>query len=211
MKRRGVFLVGLLALFSFTSKANITGVDYASDGDGVIICNPWNWSGSTPELTLPTVHGDYTNCLTGGFDPGHVLFNITTDSALDPTLKISNSIDNDSTFPWSAVTVNLYMAVSFTVTNATLTAPATWSIVSGDNQTATLVGGQYKATLLYDTGPDIPNDGLSTIDFGYWVKFTGSPSYVLTQEIIPVPEPSTLALLAGALLVGGIARLRRQK
>ncbi|HUJ11411.1 MAG TPA: PEP-CTERM sorting domain-containing protein [Verrucomicrobiae bacterium] len=211
MKKRGFFLASLLVLaLCFNSNANITHVDYASDGDGVIQCNAWDWNGSAPDLTLPLISGDYTNCLTGGYDPGHVIFNVTADSADDPTLKISNSIDNDSTFPWSQVTVNLYMAVPFSVTNATLTAPASWSIVSGDNQNATLVGPQYKATLVYDTGPDIPNDGLSSIDFGYWVKFTGSPSYVLTQEIIPVPEPSTLALLVCGLLMSGFVIHRRR-
>ena len=127
-----------------------------------------------------------------------MILNIETDS-LDPTLKISNSIENDTSFAWDKFTVNLTMAVPFTLTNVTVTVPGTWSVVSFD-QTANLIGGNYVATVVYDTGPAIPNDGISTIDFGYWVQFSGSPSYILTQEMIPVPEPSSLALVA----IGGL-------
>lgn len=209
MEKRGFFLAGLLVLICCSiSSANITNVNYASDGDGVFACNPWSFDTNAAELALPIIYGDYgTNSPAVG-TPGHLILNVLTDSADDPTLKIANSIDNDSTFAWDQVTVNLTMAVSFTVTNVSVSFPG-WSVVSGDNQTATLVGGQYIATVVYDTGPAIPIGG--TIDFGYWVKFTGSPSYVITQEIIPVPEPSTFALLASGLLMGGFALVNRRR
>ena len=211
MEKRGILVASLLSLMLCSiSSANITNVNYASDGDGVIACNTWQWDGSQSELTLPTVYGDYTNNLTGGFDSGHIIFNVAADSAEDPTLKISNSIENDSTFAWNQFTVNVFMGVSFTLTNTTLSGPAGWSLASPTVQNATFNGTQWEATVLYQGGPAIPNDGLSTIDFGYWVKFTGSPSYVITQEMIPVPEPSTLTLLAAGLLMGGLA-IRRRK
>jgi hypothetical protein len=210
MKRRGAILVVLAILvFCSTSRANITNVNYASDGDGVFACSPWSIDANTAELTLPTIYGDYgTNSPPVG-TPGHLILNVLTDSPDDPTLKISNSIENDSTFAWTEFTVNLYMAVPFTVTNVSLSLPVTWSVVSGDNQTASLVGGQYKATVVYDTGAAIPADNVSTIDFGYWVKFSGSPSYTITQEMIPVPEPGTLGLVGvGMLLFVQLAKRR---
>lgn len=209
MEKRGILLAGLLVLICCSiSSANITNVNYASDGDGVIACTPYTLNYNQSEVTLPTVYGDYTNNLTGGFDPGHIIFNIAADSVDDPTLKISNSIENDSTFAWTQFTVNLYMGVQFTVTNTTI--PASWSLASPLTQTATFNGTQWEATVLYQGGPAIPNDNISTIDFGYWVKFTGSPAYTITQEMIPVPEPSTLILLATGLLMGGLV-IRRRK
>jgi hypothetical protein len=210
MEKRGIFLAGLLVLLCCSiSSANITNVNYCSDGDGVFACTNGSWSGNQPDVTIPTIYGDYIDP-TGTRQPGHLLLSVLADSPTDPTLKISNSIDNDSTFAWTQFTVNVYMAVNFTLTNTTLSGPAGWSLASPTVQNATFNGTQWEATVLYQGGPAIPNDAVSSIDFGYWVKFTGSPSYVITQEMIPVPEPSTLTLLAAGLLMGGLA-IRRRK
>jgi hypothetical protein len=203
MKGWSVLLVILAVLFlCSTSRANITNVWYRDDGDGAFVCgNPGTWSGSTSELSLG-VNGK--ECGT----PGHLLLDVYTDSPDDPTLKIDNSIDNDTGFAWTQFTVNLTMNVSFTLTNVAVNAPGDWHVVSGDNQTATFTGSDYLATVVYDTGAPIAING--TIDFGYWVKFSGSPAYTITQEMIPVPEPSTLGLVGlSLLLLGQLARHRR--
>jgi PEP-CTERM motif len=210
MEKRGILLAGLLSfILCSISSANITNVNYASDGDGVFNCTAWSWNYNSPEVTLPNITGDYVDP-TGTGQPGHLILNVLTDSSADPTLKISNSINNDSSFAWTAFTVNLYMAVQFTVTNTTLSGPAGWSLASPSTQTAFYNGTQWEATVLYQGGPAIPNDNVSSIDFGYWVQFSGSPAYTITQEMIPVPEPGTFALLASSLLLGGLV-IRRRK
>lgn len=210
MEKRGPFLAGLLVLICCSiSSANVTNVTYASDGDGVFNCNPWQWTGNLPEVPVD-IYGDYVDPMGVGA-PGHLILNVLADSELDPTLKISNSIGNDSAFAWTQFTVNVYMAVSFTLTNTTLSGPGGWSLASPSTQTAFFNGTQWEATVLYQGGPAIPNDTISSIDFGYWVQFSGSPSYVITQEMIPVPEPSTFALLASGLLMGGFAFVSRRR
>jgi hypothetical protein len=211
MKRILVVAVAVGLACCSISNASITNVNYASDGDGVFACTPWSFDTNATELTLPMIYGDYgTNSPAVG-TPGHLILNVLTTSPEDPTLKISNSIENDSTFAWTQFTVNLYMAVQFTVTNTTLSGPAGWSLAGPSTQTATFNGTQWEATVLYQGSPAIQNDNVSTIDFGYWVKFNGQPSYAITQEMIPVPEPATYAMVAlGAIALLGSRRLRRR-
>jgi hypothetical protein len=203
MKRAFVVAVVVGLACSSVSKANITNVWYRDDGDGAFVCgNPGTWTGSTNALSLG-VNGK--ECGT----PGHLLLNVYTDSPDDPTLKIDNSIDNDTSFAWTQFTVNLTMNVSFTLTNVFVSTPGDWQVVSGDNQTATYTGSNYLATVVYDTGAAIATN--DTIEFGYWVKFSGSPAYTITQEMVPVPEPSSWAMVAfGAIALLGSRRLRRR-
>jgi len=200
MNGRGIGLCILAALLGLSSSyANITNVTYASDNDGAFACTPWSWEGNASEVPVQVSGDQY-------WAPGHLLLNVYTTDAGDPTLKIDNSIDNETAFAWTEFRVNLTMDVSFTLTNVAVTTPGAWSVVSFD-QTANYTGSNYLATVVYDTGPAIAiND---TIDFGYWVKFTGSPSYTITQEMIPVPEPSALVLVAlGGMFVARFAHRR---
>jgi len=201
MKKQGMVLAILAVLiFCSTSRANITNMTYASDGDGAFVCNPWSWNGNASAVPV-NVYGDQYSA------PGHLILNVLTTDAEDPTLKIDNSIDNDTGFAWTQFTVNLTMAVPFTVTNVFVSTPADWNTISFD-QAAVFTGSNYLATVIYDTGAPITTNG--GIEFGYWVKFSGSPAYTITQEMIPVPEPGTLALAGmGMLLIVRVVRHRR--
>ena len=189
MNRRGILFI-VLAIFvcCSSSYANLTNVTYADDGDGAFVCTPWSWSGNASDLAVG-VYGD------AYWAPGHVLFNVDTTGPEDPTLKISNSIENDSTFAWTKFTVNIYMATNFSLSNVTVTNPASWSVVSYD-ASSTWNGSQYVATVVYNTGPAIPNDYVSTIDFGYWVQYAASPFSFLAAWLRsgpnrPAPWPSS--------------------
>ena len=206
-KQSAVLAILAILFFCSTSRAMITNVCYASDGDGAFVCTPWSLSTNASELGV-SVYGDQHSA------PGHLVLGVLTDSPEDPTLNISNSIDNETDFAWTKFTVNLTMAVSFSLANVTVTAPGDWHVVSYD-PVAINTTSNFLATVVYDTGAPIPNDGTSTIDFGYSVHFSGSPAYTITQEMIPteetntVPEPGTLGLVGvGMLLFVQLARRR---
>lgn len=203
MGRRAITLLAFASLvLGLSGYANMTNVVYMDDGDGAYVTTPWSWWGSTPSLTL-NVHGSQY------WAPGHMLVNVLTDDPNDPTIKFNNSIDNQTSFAWTRFIVNLTMGVSFAVTNVTVSTPADWVVTSFD-AVANFTGSNYLATVVYDAGTPVSIGG--TLDFGYWVVFSGSPSYVITTEFIPVPEPSTVALVAvGSLALAGRALRRRRQ
>ena len=83
-------------------KANITSASFQSDNDGAIInCPVYTWSGNVSDLSVP-LSGE--QC----WEPAHVVGTInTTDATGDPTLTLSSTINNDTTFAWNAYIVNV--------------------------------------------------------------------------------------------------------
>jgi hypothetical protein len=194
MKKQSAVLVVLAVLFfCSTSRANITNVCYDSDHDGAFVCTPCSLS-TNANVVPVDIYGDQHSA------PGHLILNVLTDSPDDPTLNVNNSIDNETDFAWTEFTVNLTMAVPFSLTNVTVGLPLDWHVISYD-PAAINTTSNFLATVVYDTGGPIPNGG--TIDFGYSVHFSGSPAYTITQEMIPVPEPGTLGLVGLSLLLFG--------
>ena len=203
MKRLIFTLVVLGGMMCCTAgKANITSATFQSDNDGAIInCPVYTWSGNVSDLSVP-ISGEQR------WEPAHVVGTIdTTDATGDPTLTLSSSINNDTTFAWTAYIVNVYMNTTFVLSGAGVTVPGDWATaVTQPNWN----GSQYEGQLYFTAGTPVTPGG--NLDFAYTISFSGATSYSFTQEMIPVPEPGTVGFLAaGGLLLGGLATIRLRR
>jgi hypothetical protein len=204
MKIRSIFLavaVVSCAALSSIAGGTITNVDLASDGDGAIDCYMYLTGSAWESVSIDGIQH---------FGPGHIVGQIQTDTELDPTLTLNNTIDNDTGFAWSGYLVNIYLNKPFTIpTVPTLNAPAGWSL-STYVTPAFNTGTNYMASILFVGGTPIP-DITGQIDFTYQISFAGSASF--TEELIPiaVPEPTALSLVLGGGLVLAARRISRRQ
>jgi hypothetical protein len=189
-----------LFLMTFPTFAgeHITGYCFNDDGDGALVCTSTNFNYDTAFLSMS---GNLFS------SPGHMKGEIFTDTDKDPTMTLQNSIDNDTGTAWSGFVVNIYMNTSFSLANATVSAPAGWTAaISGPvgpvGQPSFYNSGEYLGTITFSSG-DLVAPG-ANFDFGFTLSFSGSRNYQFTEELIPVavPEPTALALagLGGVLL-----------
>lgn len=187
-----------------SAHAAITTWDIANDGDGAIDCTAspfstslWNPTDQAYEITI--VGNQY-------WGPGHMVGDIATNTIEDPTMKIRNIIDNafDYEFDWTGYLVSISMNNSFTISNAVVNTPGNWA--SPVVTQPTLVGGKYVGSVSYTGGTPVGQD--ETLDFGYWISFSGKTAYNFCQEMTPVPEPATMSLLLAGL---GAACLRKHR
>jgi hypothetical protein len=178
------------------SNATITNVVVASDGDGAIDCVA---SFVSSNVTLNIVGNQY-------WSPGHMVGDIYTDSAEDPTLKVINSVDNATNFPWTDYHVNIFMDRSFTLSNAVVYTPGGWTATI--TQQPAWNGSKYEGKIDYYAGTAVAIG--DTLDFGYKMFFSGASQYSYCQEMIPTPEPGTVGLVTiSGLLLGGFRLARR--
>jgi hypothetical protein len=143
--------------------------------------------------------------------PGDIIATITTDSSSDPTIAASRSIDNDTTYAWTAFEEDVGMSNAFTLTDCAVTSPDGWSVTS---VTAPMLDinpldpdyGLYVGSIYMTGTPTIPIGG--ELDWQFTVQFSGSSSFALSETLTPtgVPEPAS----AGVLALGGIGLLARR-
>jgi len=195
---RRTLLLAALSVFLVSApmaSASIIAWDCASDGDGALDCTA-SFDTGTLELTM-----------TGNqnWGPGHMLGSFTTDTELDPTVTLFTGIDNDTSFTWTGYQVNISMDKTFTLSNVSVLTPGDWSFTVTQ---PTQVGSLYIGTIEFSAGTPVAIG--DTLEFLYKASFLGSVSF--TQEMIPTPEPATLALLGfgGALGLVFHRRTRRR-
>jgi hypothetical protein len=207
--------VALLA-WSSLSCANIIDLYGAGDGDYALSCvvTP-SWTGTSGALDMV---GDIYVELG---EAAHMVGTIDTDTPEDPTITYGNAIDNETAFAWTKFYVNYTLDSRTSITGGLLALgvpavdyPADWS--GAITQQLAYVGNvtigaysykEYKGTITYTAGtPVVPGDEL---DFTYKLQgLSGGTHYIYTQEMVPIPEPGTLALVLSGLL--GLAVLRRR-
>jgi hypothetical protein len=196
-----IVLGGLM--FCSVGKANITGVTYADDGDGAVVCPLYTWNGSAADLSAP-IYGDQY------WGPAHVVGTITTDTADDPNLILGSAIDNDTSFAWTAYHVNVYMNNPFTLSAVSVSNVPIGDWTAGITQAPVWNGSQYEGQLDFTSGTPVAIG--DELDFSYKLSFAGATSYSFTQEMIPVPESNTFTfLVAGSLCLGGLVIVRQRR
>src|ERR1041385_3385515 len=101
MKMYRTVLITLVSLLlCATSKATVTNILCYDDYSGAFVLHPpYQWDNNGMTMT-----GDQYDA---GGAPGNILGAIFTDTAVDPTLTLRTTVDNDTSFAWSGYRVNI--------------------------------------------------------------------------------------------------------
>jgi hypothetical protein len=200
-------LFSFLLLFAVsTVNASIVNWNCDDDGDGGIVMN-YN------SIALTPVGSEYQLSMSGAqyFGPAHVAGAFTTDTELDPTVRILEDVSNDTTFAWTDYHITIGMTKAFSFVDAGLMMPAGWYAVTGSVLSGQPLPGDispgtgWVGTINYYQGTgatvDIGSDGI----FGLKVSFLGSTNFYTAQ--VPTPEPTTILLLG----LGAMSVIRRRR
>ncbi len=193
-------LCGLLLFTVSTVNASITSWTCADDGDGAIVMG-------TATLTATSDGYDLTMSGTQYWYPANVVGDFKTDTEEDPTVRIIEDVENDTTFAWTGYQITIGMSHTFSFVSAGLLIPDGWTVDIGVVSAGTMPNGDagYVGTITYSKGTGdaiaVSDDGI----FDFKVSFLGSTSFCTAQT--PIPEPATIILLG----LGAVAAIRRKK
>ena len=193
------FLVISLVSVSLVNAA-ITDWRCDDDGDGAIVMD-------TPALTYDSDVNEYTLSMDGlqNWYPAHVVGDFNTDTELDPTVWIAETVDNNTTFAWTDYHITIGMTKTFSISTSVI-APDDWTFVVTQPVVGSIPGGGtgWVGTIDYYVGDGSPIGIGESGDFGFKVSFLGKVAFCTEQ--IPTPEPTTLVLLS----IGVLAFIRRR-
>jgi hypothetical protein len=130
---------------------------------------------------------------------------LTADSPADPTLQMSDSVNNDTGLNWTSYGVTISMPVDFSISTGTVS-NAGWSLFSETQPVQSNGSGPWVGNIVYQGVSAPVATGTGSLGFGYAVTFAGSTSYQVCQAfaVNPVPEPGTLALLVAGIAAAGM-------
>lgn len=191
----GVFACVLLVVGS--ASADVIDAACYDDGDGAVTMGDWMWSWDG---------GDYTAYMdvpeVQHWGPAHIFTQFVTNGpGDDPFAWVTKVVENDTDFDWTGYFINVSAVQPFTIEDAA--SPAGWlnPIITPPVET----DGVWKGVVEYAFGGPGTEIAIgSTGTFGVEMSFQGTVTFCIDQ--IPVPEPTSLSLLA----LGALALLRRR-
>jgi hypothetical protein len=190
------FLIALLLVLSVTlTRASITNAWLYENGDGRMACT-YTWSPGSPLALVGTQYSTASAGLWGG---------VATDTPTDPTLALSESINNDTGVAWTDYHAVITMGKFFSFSSITVT-NAGWSY---SIEPFTTVGTNTIGTIDFFSGTPVAPGGELGISFN--LTFIGAVNFneTLTPSFVPEPATMGLATVGGLLLF--ITRSRRKR
>ena len=122
----GFFCASLVVLATSAEAGVVTAWTYQDDGDGAVVCTNAVWT----DMGLVNGVNTYGVSIAGDqfWQPAHIQGSVTTETEEDPTLLISNAIDNDSGVAWIGYQSKITMNKAFTISNATVSGD--WTVAA---------------------------------------------------------------------------------
>ena len=207
MRRCSAFLCSFILLFLATTCVNASITDWSCgpDGDGAITMS---YTNLTPES------GGYLLDMDGKqFSyPAHLAGDFTTSDLLDPTVRILEGVENDTSVDWTDYHISIGMDNSTFAISSTsgLVYPTGWyAVVTAPvaGQMPNGAGPGYVGAIDYYMGTGSVVAIGDSADFGFKISFLGTTAFSTEQIPSYVPEPATIALLG----LGAVSVLRRRR